>query len=732
MRTPLNAPGRLPRPYRPILALVTVLALCLVGASAAARANATTTGTQGTATGTQGSNLSATSLWPRFSTPQTVLAADATELSNDDMLTATTLEGLYNATQRSSRLYLIRQPEDQFWLTQLPARVHVETIAPAGQQSLVQTLLERFRAAIHGAIVIDPSNADTVNLATSMAGLDHAVVIDPSQQAMVTGLGIKVLYSFDTPAFTADNAVQTYQWGVQNLLPRTSTRLLIMLPGTNPGDVRDYAVATKTFMFYLTSTDPAQQALMGTILAHTPANTPVMGYIPNENPDVAYLSSHGHFLNASDLLTNETVWASVPSPAFLRQGSEPAPLVAQPNTVYVAFLVSDGDNAQYMQHRMAEVWQGPDVGSVPEGWTVAPGTEDFAPTLLQYYIRHLPGNSELAAGPSGIGYATQMSGSDLTRFAELSGEIMRQADLHTVDSWETIGNVDPEAQALGVPSLSSEYRSVEHQVGNTIVFGQTSGYIDPAQSLFCTIHQQSAELRPGQPLFIEPLVDAWNEAPADVLHIAQQLALAAHEAGLRYVFTTPTELALTMQRYYAGREGGLPSSNAQSMTGEQTLAEPIVSPSYPSSPVRITGPNLVTNPSGASGTTGWTTSGGSLTATTYQGHPALNWTSDITTGPSWASYYPAVQNGSTYTFSVDVAGSGQVYLDVYNGTVDATAVPVKLTSGYQRLTWTLTIPGNAPTGQTGNAPQLQVRSSGAGPVSVDITNASVAASTSPC
>lgn len=63
---------------------------------------------------------------------------------------------------------------------------------------------------------------------------------------------------------------------------------------------------------------------------------------------------------------------------------------------------------------------------------------------------------------------------------------------------------------------------------------------------------------------------------------------------------------------------------------------------------------------------------------------------------------------------------------------DQTSRPVQLTSSYQKITWTVTIPANAPAGQAGNAPQLQIREDGAGPVSAYITNASVAASTPAC
>ena len=537
------------------------------------------------------------SLWPTFSTPQLIYAVDVQALSATDMLTATTLQGVYNAQDRSSRLYLIQAPDDNTWLSQIPSDIHVQRLSSAG--NVLQMLLTRFKPFIQGAVETNASNADTTNLATTMAGLDHAVVISPSQESLVSGLGIKVLHSFNTAEFTADNNVQTYQWGIQNLLPQSSKRVLVMLPGNVPNHIRDYAAATGAFMFYLTSTDATQKSVMNTIIAHTPANTPIMGYIPDEGPDVADLSSLGHFLNASDFLNNESVWAAMPSPAALHESTEPAPIKAFPNTVYVAFEVSDGDNAQYMQHRMAQLWQDPNMGAIPEGWTVAPGTVDFAPTLLSYYNKHLPKNSELVAGPSGIGYSTQMSGSDLANFAQLSSQAMSRDDIKTVDDWESLGNLTTYAQASKVPSISVNAPLAPEQIGDTTVMGQTSGYIPSAQQEFCTIVQQSAGEQAGQPLFLEPLVDGWNLDPTDLLHVAQQLTLAGKAAGVHYVFTTPTELALTMRHYYAGQEAGLPSANAQSLTGEQALAKPIVSPPYQSGPVTVTGSNLVTNPSGA-------------------------------------------------------------------------------------------------------------------------------------
>ena len=117
-----------------------------------------------------------------------------------------------------------------------------------------------------------------------------------------------------------------------------------------------------------------------------------------------------------------------------------------------------------------------------------------------------------------------------------------------------------------------------------------------------------------------------------------------------------------------------------------------------------------------------------MTATSYQGQPALKWTSDVTTGQSWVYDDPALTPGGTYTFSLRAAGQGQVYLDVYNGTSDFTTLPARLTSRYQTFTWTETIPSTP----LKYAPSIQLRESGAGPVTAYISGASVAASTPAC
>jgi GxGYxY sequence motif in domain of unknown function N-terminal/GxGYxYP putative glycoside hydrolase C-terminal domain len=712
--------------WRSSLGGVAVAALALI--TLALPATASTTTAAGTTTGTHPASTTTPELWPKLTPFQTLVVANLTGATADQQLAATTLEGAYNQLQGTSRLYVVQSADDQTWLKDHVLHgVHwslLKSQGGSGTTGQLNALLADYGADIKGAIVTNSSDPDTINLATTMAGVDDAMVADPSQLPLLQQYGIPVIYSFADQSFATSTAA--YQWEYTNLFSQTNPADLVILNPADYGSLRDYIIATRSFVFYLTSTDSTEEPLMNQIISARPAGTPILGYIADEGPDVADLSSLGDFLNASDFVDNGSDWAAVPSLGRLVQ-PQPQPVRADKNTVYVAFLVSDGDNEQYDEHQMFDVWSaGTDLGAVPEGWTTAPGMIDYAPSLLSWFYQHLPADSELLPGPSGVGYATQMTGTDLQHFARLSGGFMRKDSMSTTDFWQTPGEVAAYARASHVPSISVDAPLAYLQEGKTAVVGQTSGYIDPPSTLLSTIEQDVLAAPTTKPVFLEPLADGWAVTPQDVLAIGQALATWGKAEGKRFVFTTPSELALTEEAHRQGTGSSLPQLNAQAVSGAALLKLPPAGDLQGFTPPTPTGPNLVANPSGQDGTTGWFNTAGMLAAGTYQGSSDLNWSVPTAqTGDEWAHVYPAVTDGDTYQFSVQVAGSGQVYLDTWDGTEDLQSVPVNLTSSYQTLTWTAAIPSDAPGGQTGSAPQLQVREIGIKPVNVYIQDATV-------
>jgi hypothetical protein len=101
-----------------------------------------------------------------------------------------------------------------------------------------------------------------------------------------------------------------------------------------------------------------------------------------------------------------------------------------------------------------------------------------------------------------------------------------------------------------------------------------------------------------------------------------------------------------------------------------------------------------------------------LEPTTVDGHSAIRWIGTDVVRNTWLYAVPNVLAGATVDCSVNLRGSGTVYLDFYNGAQDVTTAPVVLTESPQTLRLTTTVSG-------GNC-QFQIRTPSAQPT-VDVT-----------
>jgi predicted alpha-1,6-mannanase (GH76 family) len=79
-----------------------------------------------------------------------------------------------------------------------------------------------------------------------------------------------------------------------------------------------------------------------------------------------------------------------------------------------------------------------------------------------------------------------------------------------------------------------------------------------------------------------------------------------------------------------------------------------------------------------------------LTSTNYDGAPALEWQVSSALGHSdWVSTYPPFVAGNTYQISAEVAGSGTVEINAWDGNENVSGPPVTLTTNFQTITETV-------------------------------------------
>ena len=156
-------------------------------------------------------------LLPRFRAPERLWAADVRGTDRVDRLLLTTLQGVVN--RRQPRIHLTFDPVDDTWLRDSGVR-HSPVTEPL-------SLVDRFRSEVRGAVVYDPAVPDSVNVATTLAGLEDAVVAHPSH---VEALGLPVVD--DLRGRFEDDRLAIYRWQLEQLFPRCTHRLLAGLPPT--------------------------------------------------------------------------------------------------------------------------------------------------------------------------------------------------------------------------------------------------------------------------------------------------------------------------------------------------------------------------------------------------------------------------------------------------------------------------------------------------------------------
>ena len=160
---------------------------------------------------------------PRFAAPSRLDVADLTSLSGDERLLLGTLQGLVNRSR--PRVYLIGDDAingegRDTWLRDLGV--------PYTEHDDPWALVAKYRGVVRGSIVYDPEVPDSINVATTLAGLENAVVASPAL-AELLGERYQIDVLEDLRGTFADR-IGAYEWQLEHLWPRTTHRMLVGLP----------------------------------------------------------------------------------------------------------------------------------------------------------------------------------------------------------------------------------------------------------------------------------------------------------------------------------------------------------------------------------------------------------------------------------------------------------------------------------------------------------------------
>jgi hypothetical protein len=382
------------------------------------------------------------------------LAHDGSPRSYDEAMAAATLQGIIN--RQAPRLYLFSRKDDRpaYWLKVLsaPGRwLHGKRIVPLPDLgALVRLAGDRLR----GAVIWDPAVPASVNVATTIAGVDDAVVLSPEMAARCLGpWKLRVLDDLRgrfTGAETGSRKNDAYRWAVREYLARgrCSAHLVCLYEDAFTtrarGDIgyvltRDWAIKNRAFVFDLSpwgdevpADDPGQRPgtdlkTYGWILAemlkrsagrqmtelagffafakysNVPGHRGAHDPVPTEWETVWLISPHNCYQNtvASDCY-NQSLHSQAPRRPLVQRRPPAGPKLA--NKAYLAILMADYDSATPLYSFLPTHWNDPDRGKLPLAWGVNPNLVETYPDLIAHLYQTATPNDHFTADASAAGY----------------------------------------------------------------------------------------------------------------------------------------------------------------------------------------------------------------------------------------------------------------------------------------------------------------------------------------
>ncbi|WP_083723865.1 GxGYxYP domain-containing protein [[Flexibacter] sp. ATCC 35208] len=351
------------------------------------------------------------------------------------------------------------------------------------------SLITKYRNEIGGLIVYDPSQIHTVNLATMLAKNQNALICSPTLLSKLQAAPYNLPILTDLRGVYSSK-MAVYQAMYNTYWPNADKRLLIGLdPSTHKAALREYATAIGAATIWLDPDVADESTLLNSFLASMPAGANFMGWWQNEGSGVQRTSTYGITTIASDWSSNLTVHSGMPRTVNLKAMPQKPALQ---NKIYVAFILSDGDNLQYVEHLMRKLWNDPGRGQVPMGWTLSPAMLDAMPGALNYYWQSSTDNDNLISGPSGYGYTYPNSWDQtkLNQFVAKTEDYNQRAGFRVVTIWNTItGGINQnvgQTYATYAPSLLG--MTAQNTNGGLTIYNNTL----PGMALncnYCTTEQ---------------------------------------------------------------------------------------------------------------------------------------------------------------------------------------------------------------------------------------------------
>ncbi len=376
-----------------------------------------------------------------------------TQTSYDEAMAVACIQGVMN--RKKTVLYVksrsFKRPD--YWIEKFSSGgwlSHMEQTPVSSLDELVAVAGSRMK----GVIIWDPSVPATINLATTLAGLEDGIVLSPDMaEKYQKKWNLPVIKDFRgqfTGAETGSKKNDAYRWAIREYIEtgRCNSHWLCLYEDSYmtryKGDVsyvvtRDWPVYNRAFVYDLSPwgdevplDDPGQalgldlqtyKLMLEANMKQTNGNqmTEVAGFfsfakysnipgypgkhdpVPTEWETVYLISPFNCYQNTvAHNCYNQSIHSQAPV-MNMKQG-RPKLQEPQEGKTYICILMADYDSATPLYDFMPTHWDDPTRGTMPFVWGINPNLSESYPDIMQYLYNSKTENDFFAADASCAGY----------------------------------------------------------------------------------------------------------------------------------------------------------------------------------------------------------------------------------------------------------------------------------------------------------------------------------------
>ncbi|MCY3017741.1 MAG: GxGYxYP family putative glycoside hydrolase [Planctomycetota bacterium] len=481
------------------------------------------------------------------------------KLKHDERVAATCLQAL--VAREQPVLWLSRSKEMDWWLDWHKERGHIDGYADAPE---LPQLFAQYARVCKGAVVPDARLYCGELLALNVAACEDLVV---ASDDLAKRLGLPVRHDLRGKFTTYAEGLR---WLWQTYKDRLNPHLCdFRAPKLITHGTFDYPFQWRGLMFWVTG--KKEQALPGAdsaaerqVMTEILAQMPVLGVCTGfpalaegegmgEPPGVELLSRYGKSLVCTNHVSNYSLLSGVCVAKLERRHQTPPPPDLQRDKIYIALVLSDGDNQILWPAFFKQYFDHPSLGTFPLAFGMGPAMGELQPGIAQWYFEHATPVTEFIADVSGAGYmqpdhfaeAYSDRGEVWAGYLAWTKRIMEPLELRSI---RTVGgsdeNVARYAKALpfchsifadmGRYSGRSGIEKLTYSIaGGMPVFRAATSWRYGKDGFLREVREQVGAKRPA---FVNGFVHCWTFKPEDVAGIYER-------RNPDMIFVTPSQLA---------------------------------------------------------------------------------------------------------------------------------------------------------------------------------------------